>query len=521
MIGQQSRRRWWILGAVCLAALLIGVANNIVNVGLPAMSAQLGTTTATLQWVVDAYIMCLAGLLLVGGYLADRYGRRRMLIIGLLLFAAASAGAAAAHGFDGLVAARAAMGVAAALIYPATLAIIASVFTDRSEKAFAVGLWSAISGIAVASGPLIGGLLLAHFWWGSVFLVNLPLVAITLAATVFAVPESRSATRTPLDLVGAGAAITGIALLLWAIISGPQRGWSDPLVVAAFLAASIVLIGFYYRERRNRFPLLDVRLFANPRFTVASWSITTAFFGLVGFSFMITFYFQTIRGYSPLQAGLAIVPYALVVAAMAPLALALTRRIGTKYVVVAGLSSMSAGFLVATRIELDTPYDGPILLAICLMAVGLAFTTGPATDALLNTVPPERAGVASSVNDTTRELGAALGVAVLGSLLSWTFRADLGRAWSKLGVPQAVIEHGQTSATAALAQAVGAPATHTAQLAFIHGLHVGAYTAAAIAAAGAVLALVMLPHFDRIERGATEFAVSGAPVSAEPIKSAR
>ncbi|WP_225731355.1 MULTISPECIES: DHA2 family efflux MFS transporter permease subunit [unclassified Nocardia] len=490
-------RRWAALGAVCLAALLIGIANTVVNVALPALGGQLGASTSALQWVIDAYILVLAGLLLVGGYLGDRYGRKRMLLLGLALFALASLAAGCADSAGALIAARAVLGGAAALIYPATLASIAATFTDRAEKATAVGIWSAVSGLSVALGPLAGGLLLAHFHWGAVFFVNLPVVAATFAAVLVAVPESRGPVIGRLDRIGAAAAIIGTGLLVWAIIEAPQRGWLDPVILAAFAASALVLVVFFRWERRTRHPLLDIRLFRDRRFSIASWSITTAYFGLVGFSFMITFFFQTVRGYSPLRAGLATIPYAVVVAATAPLAMTLTRRFGTKIVVAVGLSLMSCGFLLASTIGVRSAYLGPILPSMCVMAAGLACVTGPATDALLNTVPPSRAGVVSAVNDTTRELGAALGVAVLGSAMSWTYRDRLARLWSELNIPGALVERGRGSAVTALTAAPDATAADGARLAFVDGLRTGAFAAAAVTAIGALLAIALLPQRDR------------------------
>ncbi len=290
------RRRWATLAVLCVSLLVIVIDNTIVNVALPTLVRDLGTSISDLQWVVDAYTLVFAGLLLTAGSLGDRFGRKGALTAGLVVFGAASAAAAFAGGVDSLIAARAVMGIGAALIMPATLSILTNVFTDARERALAIGLWSGVAGIAVALGPVTGGFLLEHFWWGSVFIVNVPIVIAAIVAGHFLVPTSRNPKRPRLDLVGAGLSIVGLGALVAAIIEAPSNGWTNPVIVAGFAIAAVALVAFVWWERRIDEPMLDVRFFANPRFTAASVNVTLVFFALFGFIFLATQYLQFVLG---------------------------------------------------------------------------------------------------------------------------------------------------------------------------------------------------------------------------------
>ena len=300
----RNDRRWWILAVLCLSVLLVVVDNTIVNVALPTISRDLHASTEALQWVVDGYTLSFAGLLLVGGNLGDRLGRRRFLQLGLALFGLTSIGAALAQTSGELITARAAMGVSAALIYPATLAILNTVFTNPRERATAIGIWSAVSGLAVAIGPVSGGVLLRHFTWSSVFLVNVPVVLIALVAGRLLLPESRDPKAGRFDPLGAALSMAGVGLLVWTVIEAPKHGWGSGTTIAGFAGSLLILALFAVSQLRRPDPMLDVRLFRNPRFTAASGAIALAFFGLFGFIFLITQYFQIVRGYDPLKAGL-------------------------------------------------------------------------------------------------------------------------------------------------------------------------------------------------------------------------
>lgn len=493
------RRRWWILVVLCLSVLLVAVDNSIVNVALPTLSRKLSATTSQLQWVVDAYTLVFAGLLLVGGSLGDRLGRRRVLQAGLVLFALTSLTAVYASSTGGLIAARAAMGASAALIYPATLALLTNVFADARGRATAIGIWSGVSGLAVALGPVSGGLLLRHFSWGSVFLINVPLAAVALIAGWRLLPESRHPHGGGFDFVGAALSVIGISTLVWTIIEAPDNGWTSRTTALGAVVAAAALAVFVRRETRIEHPLFDVRLFANPRFSAASTAVALAFFGLFGFIFMITQYFQAVRGYDTLQAGAATLPFAVVIGGMSPVAILLMKRAGTKVVVAGGLALMSVGFLVAAGTDPGSAYWGRIIVSMTLMAAGLAFTAGPATDSIMGALPTERAGAGSAVNDTTREVGGTLGVAVVGSVLASLYGSHLADALARLGVPAGAAHAAGESVVAGMAVSaqlppgLRAPATAAVRDAFLSGLAAGSLVAAAATGLAAIAAAVALP----------------------------
>ena len=492
-------RRWWILLVLCLSVLLVTVDNTIVNVALPTISRVLSATTSQLQWVVDGYTLVFAGLLLVGGSLGDRLGRRRMLRLGLVLFALTSLAAVHAGSTGALIACRAAMGASAALIYPATLALLSNVFTDGRERATAIGVWSGVSGLAVALGPVSGGLLLQHFSWGSVFFVNVPLAALALLAGWRLLPESRSVHDGRFDVPGAVLSVAGVATLVWVLIEAPAHGWTSATTLGGGAVAMVLLAAFALREVRVASPLLDVRLFANPRFSAASASVALAFFGLFGFIFLITQYFQAVRGYDTLRAGTATLPFAIVTGALSPVAIALMKRFGTKLVVAAGLALMSVGFLVAAGSSVDSAYWGRIVASMTLMASGLALTTGPATEAIMGALPLSRAGAGSAVNDTTREIGGTLGVAVVGSVMASLYGSHLTDALGRLGLPPVAARAAGESVMAGLsvsqrlAPNLRAPAAAAVRDAFMSGLWAGSLVAAAATATAAAGALAFLP----------------------------
>jgi EmrB/QacA subfamily drug resistance transporter len=494
-----ANRRWWILAVLCLSVLLTVVDNTIVNVALPTISRVLGASTTDLQWIVDGYTVAFAGLLLVGGNLGDRHGRRRVLQAGLVLFAVTSLAAATSRTSGELIAARAATGAAAALVYPATLAILNNVFTDARERAMAIGIWSGISGLAVAVGPVCGGLLLRHFAWGSVFLVNVPVVIVALIAGRLLLPESRDPRAGRFDPLGAILSVTGISLLTWSIIEAPRHGWATAATIGGIVGALAFLALFAVGQARRPDPMLDIRLFRAPRFTAASGAIALAFFGLFGFIFLITQYFQAVRGYDPLRAGVATLPFAVVTGALAPVAIIAMKRAGTKLVVTAGLLLMSGGFVVAATTPQDAPYWGRLVISMALMAAGLAFTTSPATDAIMGALPADKAGAGSAVNDTTREVGGTLGVAIVGSVLSSSYGGHITTTLTSLGAPRATAGLASQSIEAGLGVAAHFPpalraaAAQAARQAFMSGLHAGSWVAAGATAAAALLALAFLP----------------------------
>jgi EmrB/QacA subfamily drug resistance transporter len=490
------RRRWATLAILCVSLLVIVIDNTIVNVALPTLVRDLGTSISDLQWVVDAYTLVFAGLLLTAGSLGDRFGRKGALTAGLVVFGGASAAAAFAGGVGALIAARAVMGIGAALIMPATLSILTNVFTDARERALAIGLWSGVAGIAVALGPVTGGFLLEHFWWGSVFIVNVPIVIAAIVAGHFLVPTSRNPKRPKLDLVGAGLSIVGLGALVAAIIEAPSYGWTDPLIVVGFATAAVALVAFVWWERRTDEPMLDVRFFANARFTAASVNVTLVFFALFGFIFLATQYLQFVLGYSAFEAGLRTLPFAFALMIMAPLSSKAVQWFGTKRVVVAGMLLFTSGLVVASTSTVDSGYE-IVMLAMVLMGAGMGLSVAPATESIMGALPLHQAGVGSAVNDTSREVGGALGVAIVGSMLSSLYSSDLN-AKLPATVPAPVRDAADQSVGAALQASaqlgrVGAPLADAARESFVYAMSRASLVTAAVAALGALLAWRFLP----------------------------
>jgi EmrB/QacA subfamily drug resistance transporter len=497
---QVHARRWAILAVLCLSVFIALIDNTIVNVALPSMSKQLGAATSDLQWIVDAYSLVFASLLLVGGSLGDRFGRKGALQIGLVGFAGFSAFAGLSGSTDVLIVARCLMGLAAALIFPATLAILTNTFTDARERAAAVGIWTAITGLGVALGPITGGLLLEHFSWGSVFFASIPVAVLALALGAWLVPDSRDPAAPRPDLAGFVLSIVAVGAVVYTTIEAPARGWLAPLTLAGYCAGVVLLAVFALWERRVGEPMLDITLFRNIRFSAASFSIAAAFFGLFGFIFLITQYFQIVHGYSPLSAGTRTLPFALGVGAAAPAAPVLAARLGTKIVVPAGLILMAAGFSVASTLGSGSAYFGPVLVSMVAMAVGLGLVTAPSTAAILAVLPLGKAGVGSAVNDVTRELGGTFGVAVVGAVFSSVYGPRLTLLLHGAGLPAPALAAARQSPAAALQVAGQAPASahaviiDAANRAFVAGLSRGSLVCAAVVALGAVFAFVVLPR---------------------------
>ena len=418
------QRRWAILGVLCLAVFVTVLDGTIVNVALPSLARELGASTRQLQWIVDAYLLVFTGLLLAAGGLGDRFGRKRALVVGLVLFGVTSAIAGSAGNANELIAGRALMGIGAALIFPTTLAILTNVFTDPSERAKAIGIWSAVTGIAVAAGPITGGWLLERFWWGSVLYINVPVVIIAIIGTMLLVPDSKEVDAPALDWPGLGLSIAVITALILTIIEAPEWGWVSRNTTLGFGAAVALMVAFISWELRSRHPMLPVRIFTNRRFSAASISITSAFFALFGFIFLVMQYFQLIHGYSPLEAGVRTLPVAFAIAISSIVAPRVVGRMGTTRVVTTGLSLMAMSFTWISTVSAMTGY-GTIVGQMILLGSGLGLTTAPATESIMGSLSVDKAGVGSAVNDTTREMGGTLGVAVVGSVFSSVYISAL------------------------------------------------------------------------------------------------
>jgi EmrB/QacA subfamily drug resistance transporter len=504
----KTSSRWVALVVLCVAELLVTIDNTIVNVALPSLARQLSASTSGLQWVVDAYTLVFAGLLLAAGHVGDRFGRRRALLVGLAGFGVVSVVAATSGSLHGLIGTRAVMGAFAALIFPATLAIVTNMFTDAKERVAAVGIWSAVAGVSVALGPVTGGWLLEHYSWHAVFWVNVPLAVVAIAATLRWVPESRAPHAGRFDALGAVLSISGLTALVWSVIEGPHHGWVSPVSLAGFAIAAALLAAFVAVERRIAAPLLDVSLFANRRFSAAAGAIAVAFFGLFGFIFLVTQYFQAVKGYSTLAAGVRTLPFALVIGALAPVAVRVAQRFGTTVVVSGGLVLMSGGFALAGTSHVDSAYFGRILLSMVLMAAGLGLISGPATEAIMGALPLHQAGAGSAVNDTTRELGGTLGVAVLGSVLASIYGSRVASALDGLPLPAREIARSSVMGGVHVGAASGRPQLVDAvRHAFLSGFSTASYVAAAATLVGAGLVAIALPA--RARTVAPELVLAG------------
>ncbi len=491
-------RRWWIHGALSLALLVISVDNTILNVAIPTIERELSASTSELQWIIDSYILVFAGLLLTMGSLGDRFGRRRALFAGLVVFGISSAVAAASTSSDMLIAARASMGIGGALIMPATLSILMNVF-PREEHAKAIGAWAGVFGIGIAVGPTGGGLLLEHFAWGSVFLVNIPLVAAALLLGAKLIPESRDPATPPLDIPGAVLSTSGLAALVYGLIDAPDAGWTATSTLVAFAAAAVLLGGFVARELTARHPMLDVRLFRFPQFTAASGAIALASFALFGSIFFLTQHMQSVLGYSPLEAGVRLLPIAAGLMISAPLSAKASAKLGTRVTVALGLAGVAAGLATMVLADAGNGY-APVAVAQVVLALGMGISMAPATESVMSVLPLDRAGVGSAMNDTVRMVGGSLGIAVLGSVLSSAYRGGMEDA------PAAAQESVGAAVAAGRDTALGQQAID----AFVSGMHTTAIVAAAVALAGAVLAAAFLPKRLRTD-AATRTSASVVP----------
>jgi EmrB/QacA subfamily drug resistance transporter len=500
------------LAVICLSVFVISVDATIVNVALPTLSRELDADTAQLQWIVDAYTLVMAGLLLSAGSLSDRFGRRGWLSGGLALFAITSAVAAQVNSADALIAARAAMGVGAAVIFPTTLGLITNIFTEPVPRAKAIGVWAAMVGVGVAAGPMTGGWLLEHFSWGSIFLVNVPVAAVAIIGGILFVPTSRDPAAPRIDLPGLVLSTIGVTALVYTVIEAPAWGWTNVRTVVGFAVAIVVLAGFALWERRSSHPMLDVSVFANRRFSGGSIAVTAGFLTLFGFIFVITQYFQFIKSYSAFETGVRLLPVAISIAVASVVGPRLVEWIGTTAVVAAGLAIFAAGLAWASTADAATPYI-QIAAQMVLLGGGLGLTTAPATESIMGSLSADKAGVGSAVNDTTRELGGTLGVAIVGSVFASVYTGRLGSASALSGLPpdvRSTMERSVAAAYKVIGQLPAGPMPgirDAVNNAFLDGLQIGSLVCAAIALGAAVVVAFMLPARAR----------QTAPVVAEPV----
>ncbi|MEC4014912.1 MFS transporter [Streptomyces sp. H27-D2] len=478
--------RWLILGVVCLAQLTVLLDNTILSVAIPSLTTELGASTSDIQWMINAYSLVQSGLLLTAGNAADRYGRKLMLTAGLALFGLGSVAASLSQSPAQLIAARAGMGIGGALLMTTTLAVVVQVFDD-SERAKAIGIWSTVNSLGFAAGPLIGGLILDHFWWGAIFLINVPVVLIGLAAAIGLVPESKTSSAPP-DLLGALLSTVGMVGVVYAIISGPEHGWLSGQVLLSGAVGLAVLAGFAVWERHVPHPMLDMHFFRNRRFIGALGGAILVAFGMGGSLFLLTQHLQFVLGYGPLSAGLHTAPLALTVVLVnfTGLGPRLLRALGTPLTIGCGMTTLAAG-LVAVAVLGAGGYSG-MLVGLILMGVGVALAMPTMANAIMSAIPPEKAGVGAGINGTLAEFGNGLGVAVLGAVLGSRFASLLPGALA-----------GAASLPAALAASPTAADRAAVTDAFASGVESGQLVGAAAVFLGGWVAAMLLRRAERGE----------------------
>lgn len=488
-------KRWYTLGALCLSLLIIVMDNTILNVAIPSLVRELGATNSQLQWIIDGYVIVFAGLLLTSGTLGDKFGRKQMLRLGILIFITGSVSATFATSPTHLILARAFMGIGGSLIMPSTLSILTNVFRNPTERGRAIAIWAGFAGLGVALGPVTGGFLLEHFSWRSVFWVNVPIGITAIVLGYFFVPKSRDADAPPLDPFGALLSIVGFGLLLFGIIQAPEVGWTSALTLAPLLGGAAILGLFLYWESRVSHPMLNLSFFSNPRFSAANVAITLVFFGMFGSLFLMTQFWQFVQGYSAFETGLRLIPYAAVLMFVSPRSARLVERFGTKRVMAVGLLVAASGLFSLSLLEIDSSYLS-VILRFCLLGAGMSMTMAPATESIMGSLPPAKAGIGSAMNDTTRQVGGALGVAVIGSVFAHVYDDRIERIATLPAEMIAVAREGLGQALGVATEiggSAGAALAVAAKGAFMDGLATGLRLGTAVLAVAATAVVLWLP----------------------------
>ncbi|MFI5767396.1 MFS transporter [Streptomyces sp. NPDC051658] len=501
------RRRWAILVVLMFSLLIVVLDNSILNVAVKTIASPaptgLGATQSELEWAINAYTLVFAGLLFTAGLLGDRIGRKKVLLFGILLFGVGSALAAMSGSPAQLITWRALMGLGAAFVMPATLAVLMNVF-ERDEQPRAIGIWAGSVGVAIAIGPITGGLLLEHFWWGSIFLVNVPVVIVALAAMVLLVPDSKDPNPGRTDPLGVVLSIVGLVMLVYGIIRGGQLAdFTEPVVLLSSLGGLLVLAGFVWHEKRTTHPAIDISYFKEPSFAAAVAAIALVFFALMGVTFFSAFYMQSVRGWSALQAGLMLLPLAATQIIFAPRARLFVDRFGARATCTVGMLLVAVGLAAFALFDGTTPV-WVLCLLFFVQGTGMAHVMTPVTVSVMQALPREKAGSGSAVNNTFRQVGGALGVAVLGSVLSTVYRGDIEGHLGAVPAGARAAAGESIEATLGIADRMGpagAPLVASANDAFLKAMHVTAVGSATIALVGALVVALFLPGKPRAEPG--------------------
>jgi EmrB/QacA subfamily drug resistance transporter len=518
------RQRWIALAFMGVALLVISLDNTVLNLALPSIANDLGSSASQLQWIVDAYVLSIAGLLLTIGYLGDRFGRKPALMLGLGVFGLFSLGAALSNSTNMLIAMRAMMGIGAATILPATLSILTATFRDPKERAQAIALWAAIFSLGMGIGPVVGGWLLDNFHWSSVFYINIPIIIIGLVGSFYFIENSKSDKPRKIDVAGALLSIGGVFALVYAIIQAGQNGWGSSQVLYAFGAAAVLLAVFILWELRYKDAMLPLHFFKNMSFTGANVALTLVSFGLLGAFFFLAQFLQSVQGYTPLQAGVRLLPMAAVSFIAAAGSAKIAQYLGTKITVAMGIFIAAIGFFYFARVAaVDISY-AQFVIPMCIVALGIGCTMSPATNSIMGSIPVGQSGIGSALNSTTRQIGGALGVAVLGTILNSTYIAKINAVNWPTQLPAQALEVIRNSIQGAHIVARQIPSPQLAQLiidqsnqAFTSGSERALIIAAIIMAVTGILALFIVPTRVQppIESKELNPEIKSKPVTAE------
>ncbi len=496
---QIHQRRWLIHAIMSSGLVLIVMAVSSLNVALPTLVRELGATATDLQWIVDSYALVFAGLLLFAGAMGDRFGRRGAFMAGMLVFAVSTVLSSFANDPAQLITYRALMGVGAAFVMPATLSIISNVFHDNKERAKAVAMWAGFAGAGGAIGPIISGVLLNYFWWGSIFLMPIPIIIISMLATFAVVPTSRDPEAERLDIFGSFLSIVGLGTLLYGVIEAPNNGWLSFETAWAILGGAFILLGFAYWERQTSHPMLPMRFFQSKRFSIGSLTLVLTFFALFGMFFVLIQFLQFVLGFSALAAAVRTLPAPVALIITSSQVTRLEERFGTKKIVSLGLLIVAFGFVVLSTLSPESGYAA-VFIGLVMLGLGMGLAMPPATEAIIGAVPRRKAGVGSAMNDTTREVGGALGIAVLGSVLASGYKSSIEE--KLVGLPEQTLDIAKESIGGALAVASemgedGAEIIKGANEAFADGMRLTMWVGAGFLVLSAVLVWRFMPNKER------------------------
>ncbi len=501
-----GRSRWWVLVAMVFGLFMPMLDNLVVNVALPTIQRRLGAGISELQWIIDAYTLTFAAFMLTGGTLADHYGRKRLFLVGLSIFTLGSLTCGLSSGIHELIAFRALQGLGATMLLPGSLSILTATFAGR-ERGAAIGIWSASSGLAVAIGPLVGGFLVQHVGWQAIFFVNVPIGVLALALTVVVVPESRDTSRSRrLDPPGVLTGTLGLLALVYATIEGNTRGWTNGSILGAFALAAVLLGAFVWIEAHRASPMLPLGFFRVPTLAAAIGVAAAVFFALFGVTFFFSLYLQDIQGYSPIGAGVRLLPFTAMILLLAPLAGRLSDRFGSRWLMTGGTGLLAIGLALGLRLQVGSSYSSVILPSLMVMGAGMALTMSPMTAAVLGSVDPSRAGVASATEMTSQQVGGVAGVALLGAVVTGAFRQEFAAHLATTGLPHSVVSAilartGASAVAGATPVHAAPPGTSVAVIAgvvaaargsFVQALHRGLFVAVGITLLASLVSLIFV-----------------------------